>query len=100
MVAGRSTRSLERMTRTASIATGAGLILVGWLLAWLPVVHLLEVDRCLDAGGSYNYVASVCDMKASHPSQPPTAIQITLSVGSGLAAIGGFLFLVRGLWLR
>ena len=45
------------------------------LLALLPLafVSLREtaaVDRCLDAGGSYDYRARRCDMAVTHPHQP------------------------------
>ena len=39
-----------------------GLIAVGFLTAWMILLlhHHLEVDRCLDAGGAFDYVNEVC----------------------------------------
>src|SRR5574341_269061 len=37
-----------------------------WAL-WVLVGHELAVDRCLDGGGSFNYVQGVCDASANHP---------------------------------
>jgi hypothetical protein len=38
-------------------------------LIWLVSSRIFAVDRCLDAGGSFNYAARECDLLASHPYQ-------------------------------
>ena len=54
------------MPRKSSIlALGAAILTV--VLAWLFVSEFLEVDRCLDAGGSFNYASGQCDFKSNHP---------------------------------
>ncbi len=41
-------------------------VLALWFLS--PVIaDLLAIDRCLDNGGSFNHVESVCDLTVSHP---------------------------------
>jgi hypothetical protein len=45
------------------------------MLALLPLAYLslregFAVDRCLDAGGSYDYRARRCDMAAAHEFEP------------------------------
>lgn len=37
-------------------------------LAWPIGSELFAAERCLEAGGSYDYAAAQCDFKASHPS--------------------------------
>jgi len=32
--------------------------------------EFIAVDKCLDAGGSYNYMAEECDINSSHPVLP------------------------------
>jgi hypothetical protein len=34
--------------------------------AWELVIHFFEVDRCLDRGGSFDYVNAKCDLRVSH----------------------------------
>jgi hypothetical protein len=46
---------------------GVGLMLSAATLVWSPLVTLLAVDSCLDAGGSFNYASHVCDFERSHP---------------------------------
>jgi hypothetical protein len=53
------------------------------LLTWAPlavilVTETIAVDRCLDAGGSYDYDAGVCDRLGSHQFAPFTARHATL----------------------
>ena len=36
------------------------------LATWQVLAHILAVDRCLDDGGSFDYVLGQCDIKHSH----------------------------------
>lgn len=46
---------------------GVALMLSAAALIWSPVATSLAVDSCVDAGGSYNYAAQVCDFERAHP---------------------------------
>jgi len=62
-----------------------------WAL-WPVVRHELAVDRCLDNGGSFNYLQGVCDASASHPA-------LSLAVTHGfLLALGGLACLAAALF--
>jgi len=53
------------MTRTwIAIAVLA----VALAFAWPFAVEFVAVDRCLDAGGSFDYKSGQCDFKTNHPS--------------------------------
>ena len=45
------------------------LLVAAWLL-WPLVSDVLAADQCLDSGGSFDYVRSVCDMGETHPYVP------------------------------
>lgn len=70
------------------VILGVALFVVGSVAFGFMLNEWSAVDRCLDAGGSYNYSDSVCDFKESHPARgtfgSPTAI-IAIS-GMGLGA--------------
>jgi hypothetical protein len=60
----RTQRSIPSLLTAA-----AGLVLVVFAI-WFasPVIHdLLEIDSCLDRGGSFDHVHSVCDFSTNHP---------------------------------
>jgi hypothetical protein len=44
------------------------LLLSGFLLAWPVGMELSDMDRCADAGGSFDYATGRCDFKVDHPS--------------------------------
>ena len=46
---------------------GAGLIAIAFWFVLPVFVDLLAIDRCLDGGGSFDHVNSVCDSTATHP---------------------------------
>ena len=56
---------MATLGRSGILALGAAILAV--VLAWLFVSEFLEVDRCLDAGGSFNYASGQCDFKSNHP---------------------------------
>ena len=68
-VSARQRRSQERahwlVTRLVLLCAS---LLVSVSAAWRVVSDYIAVDSCLDLGGSFNYVRSVCDFSASHPS--------------------------------
>jgi hypothetical protein len=39
---------------------------ISLVAAWQVVSHLLAIDRCLDQGGSFDYVRGECDLESSH----------------------------------
>jgi multisubunit Na+/H+ antiporter MnhB subunit len=71
------------------IALGAVFILV------TPVLYYQEVraaDRCLDAGGSYDYAGGDCDHETNHPVLPwarrNRGWMMLSGVGLGMVLIG------------
>ncbi len=59
------------------------------VVAWDAARELWVVDRCLDAGGSFNYVDDVCDMNTTHSYEaPPQHSRWLVLVGFVLAVIG------------
>jgi hypothetical protein len=57
------------MSRRAVVVLGVLLLAVGAVLGWSEVAQFFAVDRCLDAGGSFNYSAGACDFANSHPAE-------------------------------
>ena len=43
------------------------LFLLAVALAWPSISEFFAVDRCLDAGGSFNYATGLCDLTVNHP---------------------------------
>jgi len=52
----------------ARIRIAIAVLVIAAAVAWPFVAELAAVDRCLDAGGSFDYNVGQCDFKASHPS--------------------------------
>ena len=52
------------------VRTGLAIVLfvTAIVLAWPFAAELSAVDRCLDAGGSFDYTSGQCDFKVNHPS--------------------------------
>jgi hypothetical protein len=71
---------------------GAILVMVGLILLALQVVpfgsEFLEVDGCLDSGGSFDYSAMRCDHQTSHPYRPYSSRHPALAFGAAMALIG------------
>jgi hypothetical protein len=42
-------------------------LVIGQAIAWPFTMEFLAVDRCLDAGGSFDYDTGRCDFGAVHP---------------------------------
>lgn len=64
----RLSQTLGRMkSATLSRAAGIALLVIAGILFWRLVSAFLASDTCLDAGGSYDYVARRCDYILSHP---------------------------------
>lgn len=60
----------SRLARPLRVVWGyAALLIAVWLL-WPLASEILAADRCLDSGGSFDYVRSLCDMGATHPYVP------------------------------
>jgi ABC-type phosphate/phosphonate transport system permease subunit len=43
------------------------LLILAVVFAWPSVSEFFAVDRCLDAGGSFNYASDSCDLTTNHP---------------------------------
>ena len=73
------------------LVLGIALFAVGAVAFAFLLQHWMEVDRCLDGGGSYNYSQGVCDFKQSHPAQGDLAsvpaIIAMLGMGFGVGLI-------------
>jgi hypothetical protein len=72
---------------------GLALLAASALAAW-QVRSFLVADSCLDAGGSFNYSASVCDFTANHPAQTSASITL-LGVSLALVVFGISCFMRR-----
>lgn len=76
------------------------LILPGVVLMGVFWAELSQVNECLVAGGSYDYVAAACNMNNSHSFVPfaarhPVFVNLTM-----LASAVGFLCCLIGLYVR
>jgi len=57
--------------------------------------EFISVDKCLDAGGSYNYMAGECDIVSSHPVIPFNERHSFLYMAgilSGITGAAGLIF--------
>jgi len=66
---------------------GIALMLIALGLVWAPLVTSLEIDGCLDAGGSFDYAQRVCDFQNAHPYEPKDNT-LRLQAAAVLAVIG------------
>ena len=48
-------------------AVGVVAVVLASCLFWPVIRDFFVIDRCLDSGGSFDYVLSVCDMATNHP---------------------------------
>ena len=51
--------------------------------------EVFVVDKCLDAGGSYNYMAGECDVNSSHPLLPFNERHSLLYIAGILSGVVG-----------
>ena len=65
-----------------------------WILiaCGVTLANMISVDRCLDAGGSFDYEADRCDMLSNHPHRPGV-------LQSPLTFAGGMVIAMMGLLL-
>jgi hypothetical protein len=75
------------------VAGALSLVLAVWA-AWPVASHVLAADRCLDQGGSFNYVLGVCDESANHPALSLVVTHGFLLTLSALAGVATVLFFV------
>ncbi len=81
---------------------------LGLLLLLVPAAammsgYLMEqsvIDACLDAGGSYDYVAEACDPVSNHAFVPFSARYPLLVNGGMLLSVAGLLLCIGGLYRR
>jgi len=66
---------------------GLALMLIAVALVWAPLVTSLEVDGCLDAGGSFDYAQGACDFQNAH-TYAPKDNTLQLQVAAVLAVVG------------
>jgi hypothetical protein len=65
--ASRRVRSSPTLDRgPVSVGLLGGCLFLSAAAAWRVASDYLEVDSCLDRGGSFDYVRSVCDHTGSH----------------------------------
>ncbi|MBH0184858.1 MAG: hypothetical protein HP477_05400 [Nitrospira sp.] len=69
------------------------------VLVWALVAEFLAVDTCLDAGGSFDYMRSACDLEQNHPYIPVMERQGFRVAGSFALTLFG-LVLVAPWWPR
>jgi hypothetical protein len=60
---------------------------IGLAFSWLGLSEFVAVDRCLDAGGRFDYLRHSCEMSDSRP-YAPGLIDDPLPVIVGLVLIG------------
>lgn len=72
----------------------ATLILFGVFLALQPISYALEIDGCLDRGGSFDYANHRCDFEVNHPAGS-VLTQSIIYFGLALISFGSGLRLVR-----
>jgi hypothetical protein len=74
---------------------GLMLLVLGGVLALWPAVDYLRefvaVDACLDAGGSFDYAQSRCDLRESHEF---VAYSVRHPASWRIAVLGGVAFVV------
>ena len=46
---------------------GIAMLVAAVVMGWPATSEFFAVDACLDAGGSFNYVLGICDLKVSQP---------------------------------
>ena len=82
------------MSRHNLRIAAATLILFGVFLALQPISYALEIDACLDRGGSFDYQNHRCDFEGDHPAG--SAIPRSLIYfGLALVSFVGGLLLIR-----
>lgn len=57
------------MSRTARVTAFVAVVAFA-VLAGVSLMRWLAVDRCLDAGGRWNYTARACEFRAHPVGQP------------------------------
>ena len=70
---------------------GAGVLVTAFVI-W----QFFAVDRCLDAGGSFDYKARQCDMNISHPFPGFWRAFLLPLMGAVIAALIGMALIARG----
>jgi ABC-type dipeptide/oligopeptide/nickel transport system permease component len=84
------------MTSRISTVVGAALLSAGVLVAAFVIWQFFAVDRCLDAGGSFNYEARECDMTVSHPFPGFWRAFVLPLVVAAISAVIGIALIARG----
>lgn len=76
------------------------LIVPGVVMMAAYLNELSAVQACLDAGGSFDYVQSVCDHTQSHAVVPFMVRQPLLVNGGMLLSVVGLFMCLAGLYTR
>ena len=82
-------RPIRLPSRVALGVSGIVLVALGVILIWPLLAEFVAVDRCLDAGGSYDYLSSTCGFAENHPYSPVLDRQ-------GFRIVGSAVFLLLG----
>jgi hypothetical protein len=78
------------MKSPSSVAVGIAMLSTSVILGSLAISEWDAIDSCLDAGGSFNHDAGVCDMIGSHlqPSgRSASEMRLVLAAGSGVIGL-------------
>ena len=75
---------------------GIALLVAALILCWPYLTELRVIDRCLDAGGSYDYVARTCDLRQSHAKLSVHAAHIGKLLFAGLSGAAGLVLVMPG----
>ena len=90
----RLNTALVRMRPTASGVLGFLALLSAFALGFWQGRAFLAVDGCLDKGGSFDYLAGICDFTFNHPAH--VALNLgALGLSFVLFGFGVFLLLRR-----
>ncbi len=82
-------RVLSQMRPAALALIGTVSVFLAVVVTWPVIEEFLEIDRCLDSGGSFDYVRSLCDAQQNHRYLP-------LADRQGFRIITAFVFAVLG----
>jgi hypothetical protein len=72
-----------------------GFLFLGFGMAWPVGSEMTAMDRCADAGGSYDQTRRQCDFKAVHPAAGVWQAHGVDLLGAFACGLFGFILLLR-----
>jgi len=88
------------MSRRTAVALGLVLVMAGIVIIAGEFLDVLGIDRCLDAGGSYDNLKQTCDLSQSHPAPAGLSRGVGYVIGGVIAIAAGLGLLMRSRRLR